>query len=194
MSAISCTKLVVASKGVAWPAPSISCALAAGIAEASDPTRRNMLSGVARAARANDRDMDGCELCRGWIRADGIAEVLGLPSRSPSPLHCCAVLGKGVPSGSAITVRVGRAQQHLCGISLPAAQGKPSDPRERRDLGSSRNVTSEPPWELMGDDDPHEVQRAPAGLQRSRPRRSCPRRQRAGYASARESLLHRPCA
>ena len=32
LSAINCTKLVVASKGAAWPAPSIRCVLAVGIA------------------------------------------------------------------------------------------------------------------------------------------------------------------
>jgi hypothetical protein len=45
-SAISCTKLVVASKGAAWPAPSIRCVVAVGMAAASDRTSRNMLSGL----------------------------------------------------------------------------------------------------------------------------------------------------
>lgn len=46
VSAITCTKLAVASKGAAWPAPTIRCILAAGMAEASDRVRRNMLSGL----------------------------------------------------------------------------------------------------------------------------------------------------
>jgi hypothetical protein len=36
----------VASKGAAWPAPSIRCVLAVGMAAASDPTRRAMLLGL----------------------------------------------------------------------------------------------------------------------------------------------------
>ena len=45
-SAISCTKFVVASKGAAWPAPSISRVVAVGMAAASERTRRRMLSGL----------------------------------------------------------------------------------------------------------------------------------------------------
>ncbi len=46
VSAISCTKLFVASKGAAWAAPSMRCTLAAGIAEASDLVQRTMKSGL----------------------------------------------------------------------------------------------------------------------------------------------------
>ena len=45
-SAISCTKLSGASKGAAWPAPSIRCVRAWGIAAASDRTSWTMLSGL----------------------------------------------------------------------------------------------------------------------------------------------------
>jgi hypothetical protein len=40
------TKLVVASNGAAWPAPSIRWVLAVGMAAASALAKRNMLSGL----------------------------------------------------------------------------------------------------------------------------------------------------
>ena len=46
VSAISCTKLDVASKGAAWPAPSISCVVAVGMAAAREWVRLMMLSGL----------------------------------------------------------------------------------------------------------------------------------------------------
>jgi hypothetical protein len=58
-SAISSTKLDVASKGAAWPAPSIRCVLAVGMAGASHRTRRATLSGVSCAVGAHDGDL-GC--------------------------------------------------------------------------------------------------------------------------------------
>jgi hypothetical protein len=45
-SAITCAKFSVASKGAAWPAPSIRRVLALGIAAASDFTKRDLLSGL----------------------------------------------------------------------------------------------------------------------------------------------------
>src|SRR4249919_4145107 len=46
ISAISPTKLAGASKGAAWAAPSIRCALPVGMAAASDRVRRTMKSGL----------------------------------------------------------------------------------------------------------------------------------------------------
>jgi hypothetical protein len=46
VSAISCTKLDVASKGAAWPAPSIWRVLAVGMVDASERLRRTMLLGL----------------------------------------------------------------------------------------------------------------------------------------------------
>jgi hypothetical protein len=46
VSAISCTKLDVASKGPAWPAPSIWCVLAVGMVAARERVRRMMLLGL----------------------------------------------------------------------------------------------------------------------------------------------------
>jgi hypothetical protein len=46
VSAISCTKLAVASKLTAWPAPSICWVLAVGMAAASDRTKPTMLVGL----------------------------------------------------------------------------------------------------------------------------------------------------
>ena len=46
VSAISCTKLDVASKGAAWPAPSIRCVLAVGMVDAGERLRRTMLLGL----------------------------------------------------------------------------------------------------------------------------------------------------
>jgi hypothetical protein len=44
--AISCAKLAGASKGAAWPAPSIRWVLAVGMAAANDRARRTMLVGL----------------------------------------------------------------------------------------------------------------------------------------------------
>jgi hypothetical protein len=46
VSAISCTKVVGASKATACPAPSICWVLAVGMAAASDRTKRTMLAGL----------------------------------------------------------------------------------------------------------------------------------------------------
>jgi hypothetical protein len=46
VSAISCTKVAVASKATAWPAPSIRCILAVGMAAVSDRVKPSMLVGL----------------------------------------------------------------------------------------------------------------------------------------------------
>ena len=106
MSAINCTKLVVASKAAAWPAlfDSMRSRGGDGSGERSDEAEHAV--GTPCAVAAHDWNLDGRKIFRRWMAADRVAEVRqGRPAfswRHPA--------NSVVPSASTITVGVRGAQ------------------------------------------------------------------------------------
>ena len=79
-SAISCTKLAVASKGAAWPAPSISMRSRRGDGRGERADQAGDAVGAPCAVGAHDGDLDGREICR---RMDSCRSSCGSPPRLP---------------------------------------------------------------------------------------------------------------